>query len=272
VKTKVFLVLYVLTFLPNLGFSQIEFKYGPEIGISLSDLRKYGSNSITYDSVTNSFINKRKSIIGPLIGLNSQLIFFGHLQLSIGMQYQLTGTQYYISQIRYKTAIEYEHETWDQYKYHKLCIPISVGYTFKIKKIQPSLNIGLRPNFILSGKYRTKSKSVSYLSSYPAPVESWFASKYDILEYMKSFHERSLCQFLMVFSANLGQHIKLTLSATRSKEITYKVISSTHSGSYQYQISIPNNDFGISLTYLFKKSQKSDSQFLTYHRESTPLF
>ncbi len=82
-------LLITLITISQLCLAQTIINFGAELGVSTSQFTKKDSYSImSTDEVTT----KINSIISPLFGLNGQLIIKKHLLFSMGLQYQMIGT------------------------------------------------------------------------------------------------------------------------------------------------------------------------------------
>ena len=249
-KCRLFLVVLILIILSQRVLTQVVFRYGTELGVFISQFPKRDSYSMTFDSTTDHVHFKKGPVTSPLIGINGQLIILKHFQLAFGLQYQMTGTRNYEHRIRYMIryagSLTFDDETWRIQTVHKFTLPISSGFTFKIKIFQPTIFIGLRPNLLLKGKDYNRIYSKSFYSSNPNnPVI--YSSEIDEFGFIR---DRFRTQFLLGLSSGIGKNLEITMCLNKGKPITYL------SNLSMTQYSMTNNDFGISITYFFNHTKK----------------
>ena len=152
------LLALLLTF-SRTGWTQTSFKYGPELGVSVSQLPKI--NSYNVESRGDQVSEKTVPLISPLLGFYGQVILKKHLQFTGSLQYQITGKRYHYHRDGNDLLDggTYTSDEWENQTFQKLCLPLTIGYLFRTAKLQPSIFAGIRPNFIFSGKYYQKSDS-----------------------------------------------------------------------------------------------------------------
>ncbi|MDX1349179.1 MAG: outer membrane beta-barrel protein [Putridiphycobacter sp.] len=154
---KYLILISFLSLFVTKGNSQTTFRYGGELGISASVLPRWVNSKIME---TDTKYSKLLPIVGPIAGLTLQMTTKDIFQLNIGIQYQLTGYKdYSIRDGRIPRVPElpeqftYTHERWEEQTFHKLNIPMTIGYVFRERKFKHSIFLGYATNIFLSGKY-----------------------------------------------------------------------------------------------------------------------
>lgn len=208
-------------------FAQMSFSFGPELGLSLTSgkqEKRYPDQNIT-------------SLTSPLIGINGLLKITKHFQLATALQYEYIG---------YQT----DPSNTVEIKYHKLCIPFTFGVSFGNSKIKPAVFIGYRPNLLLAGNKKAGSNFAGTINldpfSYDHPPKRY---NNQFTAGLSTYFGKNLVINLL-YSA--GQLIECGHTTTF---IHHYVIPGTQ---YIEEISVKNNEFAISLTYLFQLKKTTD--------------
>lgn len=229
-------------------YCQVSFNYGPEIGVSTPHSPVSLITQPQGEEITETYF----PIISPLIGFQSQATFYTHLQLTAGLQYQITGTNFHShsdgSDIRDDgsgTYYTYTYDIWEKQRFHKITLPVTVGYKFTIGHFTPTIYTGLRPNLYLTGTYAYNTEYVATDNAEPGASENAF----NPLSKLEARTPMSHCQFQFSggVSTEIGPRIKIAINYSRGPEINYAEKSTSKESDY---ISMINQDFSISLTYL----------------------
>jgi len=248
-------LLALLTFLiitPKLAWSQTTFNYGPELGISIS---KFPSrNEYSIESRGDRITEKTLPLVSPLIGFQGQVIIKNHLQLTGSLQYQKIGERYYYhrdgNNLLYGGT--YTSDEWKNQTFQKLCLPLTLGYVFKIGKQQSSIFAGIRPNLLFSGDYYYKTKLDDHSDN-----SKDFSRVYEFNPLQSDETEipakRFRNQVLIGASTGINQSLKMILSFSVGQSINYSQYSPYSSESNSGK-SLLNSDIGISLAYLLKSA------------------
>lgn len=216
---------------------------GLELGLTFSQFPK--REVMDFQNGTNMKININP-LIGPLIGISKKWILSKHFNLTTGIQYQMAGRKYHT----YEQA--YNISSSENLIINKICMPIDLGYGFKIGKIKPSFYIGVRPNIWLSAKR-------SYGGEF---VENLFAKNYGYKP-----PKKLVCQVTTGFSSPIGQHLQIKINFNYG--YNYYVTTSTYHGNHSHftitqKTSITSSDYIISAIYYFNihesKNLKSKSE------------
>jgi hypothetical protein len=188
----------------------------------------------------------------PLVGFNGQLTAKNHFQFSIGIQYQMTGESYHYH--RDGTDInhnaKYISDEWENQTYHKLCIPLTAGFTFRIHSIHPSIFIGYRPNFIFAGKYYEKRYFNHDDNDRDIIIERRL-NPFDPDQceiQAKHFNK----QFIFGLSVSSGQHLEFMVSIILGQIISYAEYNPYYKG-------FTNSDLLLSIKYKILQSTKEIS-------------
>lgn len=233
------------------GLAQTTFNYGPELGFSFSHFPTKDEHT----NITDLITTKTNPLISPLIGFFGQLTIKKHFQFMAGLQYQMTGTRYYSHKDgriprdpNIPAFFYYTQDEWEQQTFHKLCLPMTVGCSFIMGKVQPSIFFGFSPNFILTGNYY--SKLVIDATDNSEDYES--ENKYNPVDPDDAGIpvDKYTSQLLFGLSVSIGQHIRITLNYKFGQDISYAQYPP--SGGEVWMTSMKNRDFGISVTYLLK--------------------
>ena len=230
-KNKTFTLLIILANLSLRGFTQIVINYGPELGFSTSI--KERSDDGWWGS------SKSTALFSPVIGLAGQINITNHLQLTSGFQYEMIGS-------RKHTLISPSNEYREKITFHKLCIPLTMGFRFNKKKLHPSIFIGIKPNFFLYGKYYTESN----YSPYPINIVEYNPLNPNQAEMPA---KRFKNQYIFGLAGNIRQNLNITASVNIGKDIEFAQHKPQNpNDSFIGRISLQNIDCGISLIYLYK--------------------
>jgi hypothetical protein len=248
-KSKFIITFTISIALMQACLAQTLLNYGAELGLSFSHFPQKDSYNIgTTDYVTT----KTNPLISPIIGLNGQMKIKKHFQLTLGIQYQMIGTSYYYHRDGrvprdpgIPASFTYTSDELEKQTYHKLCLPLTIGFILKIGKIQPSVFIGVRPNLFLAGRYYSKFVFDATDNSQDQTIEI----EYDPLDSkqtsmpLKQFDD----QLLYGLSVCIGQHFKISLSKNSGKQLYY-----SESSISCFVTSFYNRDYNITLIYFLK--------------------
>jgi len=242
VKHKILIIIFLLTILSQRVFTQTNFRFGPELGVSLKT--RYPTE--IYGRSHNS-----TSQIRPLIGITGQFNINNHFLFSSGFQYEMIGS-YWDTVYTLAQAKEEENLT-----FQKICIPIKAEFAFNIKKIHPSLFIGFRPNFLVSGNLNIK-----YVNSSSQKLES-DQNPFDPNQFTTPANRFS-GQFTFGLSNTFSKVFKINLICNSGNNIEfywtrfYSPHSTTNTYTKEYRYSLKNSEYAISLIYLFKLHKTSN--------------
>jgi hypothetical protein len=249
-KRLLFLTLFSLTItLSQLGQAQVVLNYGAEFGFAFSQLPK--NNSYTIESRNDKVTEKTTSLISPLLGLTSELRIKKHLYLSAGIQYQQSGLRYHShrdgNDMLYGGT--YTSDKWENQTFHKIALPLSVGYSFKLWRLNPSLFVGFRPNYFVAGNHNTRNEFDHDITSKDLITENEFDP------FIANENNRSIKRFQEQFSVGINtlvnQHFKFSVSFHTGTQLIYSEYSSSC-----FVQGLVNNDYVVSMAYLFSNKRK----------------
>jgi hypothetical protein len=248
-KSKGLVLVYILSIIPQIGISQSLSKFGLEVGISFSQftVKDYEKPKLFWIETS-----KISPLISPLIGISREWKILNHFQFKSGLQFHNTGTRTYLMD-KYDNGIGYS-ETWENIRIYKICLPLVFEYLFKIGELQPSVYLGMRPNFIVSG-----SENSNYHSHYKIDErDAGFEDEYYEDQAFLNPHKRLMNQYLIGISTAVGKHFKINLSYNLGHN--YSTTEYTYHGMYTSHIitekkTIPSSDYIVSMIYKFNKPE-----------------
>jgi hypothetical protein len=224
VKHIILIIIFLLTIFSQRVFAQIDFRFGPELGLSVTTKPE---NPYFSEMKYTQRLRSQFGVDG-LLRINDKVI------ISSGLQYERTG--YYgeytdSSGSKYVEAIDFQ----------KLCIPLTFGISFKILKLSPSIFVGYRPNIFLSGKKEANNKSFN-------------------LYFDGSTTKRYISQFTIGLSAEVIKTLRVKLSCSAGPSLEYSIPYYFSSGPLTGRWgdiggSFKNSELSLSLTYLFKSKK-----------------
>ncbi len=226
-KTSIFLILLIIMSLS--GFSQITFRFGPDVGLSMTS-----RHVLDYSPPV-----KLPAFLSPLIGISGVLKVSSHMQLSSAFQYETVG---------FRTQDLYP----EKIKFHKLIIPFTIGIILGNSKIRPVVFIGYRPNILLSGTWQEGGSPLNPSGTIHNIFNIDFSPK------------RYTNQFIIGFSTYFGNNLAFNLSYCAGQSIDFGYpITFTHHYAWQistmnYMEQLKNNEFSISLTYYLKSNKTTN--------------
>jgi Outer membrane protein beta-barrel domain len=231
----------------QIGFAQTVSSFGLEVGISFSQFPRHEVN----DFINNGFQKiKINPLIGPLIGISKNWILSKYFHLTSGLQYQMAGRRYH-----YYTRSQNIYDKSDEWKnltIHKICLPLALGYIFRVGKTKPSIYLGVRPNIWLSAKVLNKYQG------YDSHIEIRENLFDKIAAYVDDYKppKRLLCQFSTGLSSPVGQHLQININFNYGHN--YYVATYSPTGAHYtitQETSITSSDYIISIVYYFNRSE-----------------
>jgi len=247
--------LLILTASTEVGLSQSSFKYGVELGLSISQIPI--NDTYTSQNGINSIYSKDTPLFGPLIGLSSEVTLKKHFQFSLELQYQLAGHRSYYQYYRHNNpnGLDFTSDVWENLTFHKLCLQLTAGFTVKIWKLQPAIFIGYRPNYFILGKYYSKEIYDSDIDSLCHTSEYEFnpLDKNKMGFPVKHFHQ----QYIVGLSSLIGQHFKF--SAAVAGDGRGQIYYSENAESCM-PYSFYNTDYFVTITYFIKTLTKNKTK------------
>jgi len=132
---------------------------------------------------------------------------------------------------------------------------LTIGYTFKLGKIQPAVFVGVRPNLFLTGTHYYKS----VIDATDNTEDQTRENEYNPVSSDQggTSVKRLNNQFLVGFSTIIGQHLKISLTYNQGTGIYYSEYEQV--GWEPHYSYFKNSDFGLSLTYLLSTLSKKTS-------------
>ena len=252
-KSKDLIFIIILSIIPQTGLTQPVSKIGLELGLSFSQFPTKDNWSSIYDLETTRI----KPLISPLIGISREWVVSKHIKFNSGLIYHMTGTRSYILDQNISGAIVEYTETWENLKMHKICLPLTIGYVFRLGKLQPSLYLGITPNYIFSLSMEVHDHSHYRIDNKYGGAEDTYSESG---RFSLNPHKNLMNQFTLGFSTPLGQHIKIDLNYNAGHNY-YSVTNTVHGMHSSYniieKIYIPGSDYMITMQYKFNRPERS---------------
>lgn len=209
--------------------AQTQFRFGPEFGISLTDI----SNQKDDVNWTNEEL---KAIKSPLIGFTGAINIKKYVQFSLGLNYEKSG--FYFPGNSFETP--------EKIIYNKLCFPLIARISSASKKINPGIFIGYRPTLLTKGRWEV-------LKTIKDPFE------------VENQAERFTGQIVFGVSVSISKDWVFSASYSKGKEVDCYYIHSftTYSGNLitgPVYISYQNDEFALSVSYFFRTAGRVENR------------
>jgi hypothetical protein len=246
------LLSFLYLFIP-IGISQTTFRYGLELGVSASVLPRWANSTIME---TDTQLDRIRPIAGPIAGITMQMTTKKVFILNIGFQYQLTGRKEYsirdgrIPRIPELPAkFTYTHERWKEQTFHKLNIPLTIGYVFRDKKCKQSIFLGYSANIFLSGRYYYAYKTDATDDSQDRSLEY----EYNPVSTKGVPVPKIAGQITTGYTIQMTSKLSLTGSIQYGK--TFEHLNYKPFGWETYYNYFKNQSIAVSASYYFNKSK-----------------
>jgi hypothetical protein len=241
-KSKVLKIVFMLLVFSQPIFSQSASKTWFEIGLACPMFPSYHKSASSSEYVI--------PVLSPSIGIIRDGSSKDHFKFTYGIQYQFIGNRSY-EKDNFLSWLQVEH--WKKQTFHKLCLPITIGYAFTSKKNRLSVYCGLRPNLFLYGKFSEKYLNTYNSGSTNGSEDEW--NPFD-KDQVHQTAKRITSQFLIGFSTTLGSKLKLAINCSVGGNNKY-VRYGTPPGNEEIIDSINNSDLGITLSYGLNQKNKA---------------
>lgn len=239
---KYFVLFFTVFFIPKVD-GQVYFNSGVELGYAFTNrdikekMMSGGTNTTHYNS-------------NPVVGGFTDFTFWRFIHLGVGLNYQQEKESYQLSK-DYQNLIEAWHMDYkEEKKFQKLCLPLSAGLTFRIKNWRAIIFGGLRINWLFSGKH-SESANYDYYTSTPDLYNERVFNPAKVNPKKMIFNQR-------LFGISLIYKEKFKFSASTNTGFIF--YSDNSLGCLGY--SMKNNDYIISLGYLFPNNRRLCSGYL----------
>lgn len=141
---------------PLLG--QIKIHSGIETGISFSQFA-FNDNAENVPLAGRYYTNKERDAptLGALIGATSQIELAGNWVCDVALQYQISGRKLvenaFVNESVSANSPLATDDFTEKQTFHKLAVPVAIGYNVDLGKRKLVFFLGLRANWLLSGQY-----------------------------------------------------------------------------------------------------------------------
>ena len=237
------IICFLLANLSQISMAQNASIFGLELGMCFSQF----PNKSEWNEIAKSGMIEIDPLISPLLGVTKDWIIFKHFQITFGAQYHMSGyRKYEYTEYTWPVINDY-FENWEKIKIHKFCLPITLGYTFKINKVKPSIYFGMRPNYIFSANKYSKQ----HIHNEPdrpssVPQDEYSEENMNLYDYTKRM-QNQLC---VGISTPVGQNVKINLSYNLGRS-SYTVVTDWGYGAVTETTDLPDSDYVLSIQYNF---------------------
>ena len=155
-------------------------------------------------------------------------------------------------------------QAWETLRMHKFCLPVSLGYLFRLRNFQPFLYLGLRPNLILSGSTYSKFHEIIVLS--PGDQNSIdYNDKQNIFDKNEYYvpPKRIYIQYSVGLSTSISRRLKININYNIGHNYYTSIfISRGNYSTYSWRekISIPGSDYVISIRYILNTKKHTQNR------------
>lgn len=210
-------VLYVLFFcvfsFPSTSLiGQIKIHSGIEVGTSFSQFA-YHDNADNLLLAGKYYTNKESDLptVGALFGAVAQAELSGNWVCDVAFQYQMSGRKLienaFVNENTTSSSPAATDDFTEKQTFHKLAVPVAIGYNVDLGKRKLGFFLGLRANWLLSGQYSMThtniEKGVTKLN------QSLEANIFDVNAF-SVVPKRNVNQIFAAISFRMSEHIELS--------------------------------------------------------------
>ncbi len=207
------------------GHAQLKFQAGPEIGYALST---FPSHYVAATAL-RSYVSDYRSLVNPMLGFKAELLLGKHWMLGTSLQYQLAGTR---DREEYRGTNYWgqSYRSLDETKsrYHKVCLPLTINYRFRVGQFRPYIGIGYRAGRMVYA-LRTEN-DLHFLSATSG------SSSFDYRPLQRSFpatyHPRRVNQIMVCIGTKIGERFQVSVNAAGGMTKYYGLWDEDSQGNY----------------------------------------
>ena len=122
--------------------------WGPTLGISAPSL--WRSHGLDYVIPHRGYAGRVAPLPGPIAGANAGITVEKHLAFDAALQYSYAGRSYVVD--FEPPYADFIHE--ERLRFHKISLPLAVGYAGDIGRTHIRLGIGCALNYLVAGRAR----------------------------------------------------------------------------------------------------------------------
>jgi hypothetical protein len=200
-------ILLCLLLMVQTAFAQVPVRWqvGPEVGYAVTDFpwkrEDRGINSQRVEILIPKF--------NPMVGMRGTMLLGKHWLFGASLQYQLSGYIHRFQQEYIHENYTVTYEVFHSQRYHKIALPLSLTYRFKIGTVHPFVGFGYRAAWMnhLRGRgyYQTVSPDSASLNTFhPYDVQNFHSSQ--------RLKRRWVPQMMFTMGAEIGEHLSFTLN------------------------------------------------------------
>jgi hypothetical protein len=201
-------ILLCLLLMVQTAFAQVPVRWqaGPEVGYAVTDFPwkrdDRGINSQRVETLIPKF--------NPMLGMRGTMLLGKHWLFGASLQYQLSGYIYRFQQEFIHDNYTVTYETFHSQRYHKIALPLSLTYRFKIGTVHPFVGFGYRAAWMNHLRGRGYYQRVSPDSS---SLNTSISYDYQNFHPWQRLKRRWLPQVMFTMGAEIGEHLSFTLNA-----------------------------------------------------------
>lgn len=209
--------LYVLffcffSFLTTPLIGQIKIHSGIEAGASFSQF-VYHDNTDNLLLAGKYYTNKESDLptFGALIGATAQIELSGNWVCDIALQYQMSGRKLienaFVNENSTSGSPAATDDFTEKQTFHKLAVPVAIGYNVDLGKRKLGFFLGLRVNWLLLGQYSMShtntEKGVTKLNQ-SLEANIFDANAFSVVP------KRNVNQIFAAISFRMSEHLELS--------------------------------------------------------------
>jgi hypothetical protein len=199
-------------FLSLPSFGQIKIHSGIETGVSFSQF-PFHDNADNVLLAGKYYTNKESDLpaFGALIGVAAQTELSGNWVCDVAFQYQMSGRKLIENAFVNENTTGGNSAATDDFTetqtFHKLAVPVAVGYNLDLGKRKLGFFLGLRANWLVSGKYSmTHTKTELGVSKLNQSVD---VNSFDV-NVFSPVPKRNVNQIFAAISFRMSEHLELS--------------------------------------------------------------
>lgn len=200
------------SFLSTPLIGQIKIHSGIETGVSLSQFF-YHENTDNLLLAGKYYTNKESDLptFGALIGATAQVELSGNWVCDVALQYQMSGRKLienaFVNENTTSSSPAATDDFTEKQTFHKLAVPVAIGYNVDFGKRKLGFFLGLRANWLLLGQYSmTHTKTELGATKLNQSVE---ANPFDANAF-SSLPKRNINQIFAAISFRMSDRLELS--------------------------------------------------------------
>lgn len=237
-----------------LSYSQVNFNYGPKIGVSIPTTEKEFLFSSFFEG--NLYHRMDRYEPSPIIGFEVEGIAKKHFYFSLGLHYQRVS--------RKTEILRHDFYFWTvsqivTQRFQGIYLPFKLGVQLGNENIDYNFYAGLRPSYYVSGLNRVAS--FSYEDGKGFTNNTVEGNPLNRIEYDLQELNKFQYQFVGGLGFTIHDKWKIDFSYNWGKVLYYARYNSFYAGSgleefHAIRTELNNIDLNVSLTYFLNKKSR----------------